>query len=1061
MNTTNNAIQLNTTTNHNDGSLLNAGTGAIATNFTHNYNGTLTMNGNIQIGVGSQTFNDGVTINGTGNLTVFNTPTMNDVTLNKALVLNSGSTLTINAGKTLTTAGGLTANTSTANVTINGGGTLLLPTVATGTIVGNPSSPSDVVLNNITVNNQGNFVLNNPNSDSELFLNDGTVFNNNGTITFAGSSDSIQTGAGVGTLNNSGSIVSSTGLTATIATTNFSNNGGTLGSLATGQTGGLIITPVAQLSGASSIAGNQISFTQNTINNVGILLVDNGVTFNLTGKSVTGSGTLQNDGLLVLSGTTIAGSLVNTGDIQQTGSASIIQNTFEWQSGTVSGTSALSANNHLFTTNGTRVLDGATIATGSAVLEDGSLEVVSGTLSVDGSLDISSPATFTLTGGEFNASILNVDGSVMINHSESFNTGLFNNNGLVQANAGTLDITGNGTHTGTFFADTGATINFLSGTHQFDDGSVFDGAGTFTKNVNANLNLIGTNVGLTIGSLASINLNQMNFGGGGNLTNLGNIFGINSTFTGDLYNEGTAELDNATFNGMFVNRSSGLVTITNSTINGDFENSGNITVLGSLNFFGALATQLDGSLTIENGNTFSVAGVNSIFDWQGGSIGNNAGVAGNFTIAGANADLRISGNGVRIIEGINITYDANLNLDGTLEIRNNGSLTLNGANNTVNAGALLKQTSGAFNNNGTLNVQSGGRYQYVSGTFGGTGDLANTGTLDLGNAMVTNAITNSAGATINASGATFTQTFTNNGTLDLSGSNSFQGGIQLNSGAQITGAGTADLNDNSLGLSDGVSLAGVAFTNVDTVSVGSGQTVNLTNVSIDSNSAFDNSGTLNVSGNVDLLGGYVQNAGITRFDQNNTNAITTGASGFVVNNGQIQGTGTINGDLIVGTATLAPGYSPGAITINGNLVLNSSSVLNIELGGNSSSLFDIITVNGTTTLGGTLNVVSFNGFVPSAGSVFDFMSFTSSSGAFSSITFDSALGSGLQFTSGAGFLRLFVPSLSPTVVSSSTGSTDFGNNLLIAFMPYRIEQISSDRAANIIEEADEGLEQCI
>ena len=130
VNNTANTITIDTSVaNLQDGGLVNAGAGTVRFDSgTTNYDGTQVMNGNIQIGLGTQNFNDGLIINGTGDLTVLSgaRAIMNNVTLNKALLLTTQSTLSINNGKTLTASGGLTADVGVdGDIVIDGvGGTL-------------------------------------------------------------------------------------------------------------------------------------------------------------------------------------------------------------------------------------------------------------------------------------------------------------------------------------------------------------------------------------------------------------------------------------------------------------------------------------------------------------------------------------------------------------------------------------------------------------------------------------------------------------------------------------------------------------------------------------------------------------------------------------------------------------------------------------------------------------------------------------------------------------------------------------------------------------------------
>jgi hypothetical protein len=248
----------------------------------------------------------------------------------------------------------------------------------------------------------------------------------------------------------------------------------------------------------------------------------------------------------------------------------------------------------------------------------------------------------------------------------------------------------------------------------------------------------------------------------------------------------------------------------------------------------------------------------------------------------------------------------------------------------------------------------------------------------------------------------------------------------------VAGAGSADLGGGDLNLNGtgNFNLNGATLNNVGTATVSAGQTLALNNTTFNNLNQFVlQTGTLDMQG-INILSGV------------------------------ISGSGIVNGNLEVGAATLAPGFSPGAITINGNLVLSNSSILNIELGGTGAGTFDVLNVLGNATLGGTLNVLPFSGFAPSAGNVFNFMSFAGSSGAFSTINISPSL-AGLQFTSGSNFLQLFVPGISPSSFNNLGGFVP-ANDILIAFDTLNNPLIDSNNDNVVtIEEADESLRQCI
>jgi len=94
--------------------------------------------------------------------------------------------------------------------------------------------------------------------------------------------------------------------------------------------------------------------------------------------------------------------------------------------------------------------------------------------------------------------------------------------------------------------------------------------------------------------------------------------------------------------------------------------------------------------------------------------------------------------------------------------------------------------------------------------------------------------------------------------------------------------------------------------------------------------------------------------------------------------GVLSGSGTLNGNVIVTGAVVAPGPSTGLLTIAasaspviaGNYTQGASSTLQAEIGGlNAGSLHDAVHVDGQATLGGTLELTLINGFVPLDGDI--------------------------------------------------------------------------------------------
>ncbi len=123
----------------------------------------------------------------------------------------------------------------------------------------------------------------------------------------------------------------------------------------------------------------------------------------------------------------------------------------------------------------------------------------------------------------------------------------------------------------------------------------------------------------------------------------------------------------------------------------------------------------------------------------------------------------------------------------------------------------------------------------------------------------------------------------------------------------------------------------------------------------------------------------------------NTGSITTIASlltftGASFENrvaGSLNGNGTIDVSNITFTnaGTINPGTSAGALNITGDLPQDTSSVINIELGGTiAGSSYDQLNISGQAMLDGILNISLIDNFIPVVGDTFDIMTFDSVSG---------------------------------------------------------------------------------
>lgn len=109
--------------------------------------------------------------------------------------------------------------------------------------------------------------------------------------------------------------------------------------------------------------------------------------------------------------------------------------------------------------------------------------------------------------------------------------------------------------------------------------------------------------------------------------------------------------------------------------------------------------------------------------------------------------------------------------------------------------------------------------------------------------------------------------------------------------------------------------------------------------------------------------------------------------GMLLAGGRLTGTNLITGAVTNSGGLLAPGLSPGGLTIDGRYVQTSGGTLAIEVAGaDPGTGFDVLTVLGAAKLGGTLQVSLLNGYSLPAGIPFEFLSAASCLSSFEAFT---------------------------------------------------------------------------
>ena len=143
-------------------------------------------------------------------------------------------------------------------------------------------------------------------------------------------------------------------------------------------------------------------------------------------------------------------------------------------------------------------------------------------------------------------------------------------------------------------------------------------------------------------------------------------------------------------------------------------------------------------------------------------------------------------------------------------------------------------------------------------------------------------------------------------------------------------------------------------------------TIAVSGAGLDIGSGFSNAGLLDVDAAMSISAPDFQNSGTLDLNDTLIVANMTNAVG-----GTVQGNGTIvtPSNPLTNAGRLSPGNSPGLLTINGDLVMLPTSIVDFELNDITQPgiNYDSIVVTGTATLAGTLDVTLAPGFFPAPG----------------------------------------------------------------------------------------------
>ena len=459
------------------------------------------------------------------------------------------------------------------------------------------------------------------------------------------------------------------------------------------------------------------------------------------------------------------------------------------------------------------------------------------------------------------------------------------------------------------------------------------------------------------------------------------------------------------------------VGVPNSTSTNVFiDNSALVNSIVTLNINATI-----GNLSIAAGDTLRMANGRAL---TFGGILSNAGTlemasAGSFTDLRVNADATINGNGTILLSNIgnNRIYGASGNERltigagqsiigsgqfgaGQLKVTNQGLIAALGSDGlTFN----VSSAAGTFNNaGGVIEVRDGSAAHFNGGTFEG-------GTL---RGQVTSALTGSVSATLsgvniegaltlrNGQGLGIAGVSTNTGTLKLDSGGSFTD-LRVNADATINGNGTillSNIGNNR--------IYGSSATN--RLTIGAGQTlrgsgqlgVNLLQITNNGSIVADQSVALTINptltdpltnhGTVSVAAGSQMTLSGSNLLQDAVAAWTTVNGSLTtplvdLRAGTLSGSGNLIGAVTNSGGIVAPGASPGKLTLQGNYAQGALGSLDIEIDGLvQGTQYDWLFVTGTASLDGALRL-DF-GYTPAPGSNFTILSSTGArTGTFSSL----------------------------------------------------------------------------
>ena len=624
--------------------------------------------------------------------------------------------------------------------------------------------------------------------------------------------------------------------------------------------------------------------------------------------------------------TSIGGNLIN---------CNILENNANTQ---VSGDASISSlRNYSGTTN-----IGGNLVANDVVNNGGQLIVVTGNANIssyltnDGNVNFGAAATIT---NLYGSGTTNFAGLTQISNRSGNGTANFSDDASIAsiADNGTLSIV------------LGKTLTLSNGSFS---GSI-SGQGALNKTTGNTLTLAGSNVDGYQG-VTTVNAGTL-------------VFDTDVTLLGRVTNDATLNFTSG----------SGLTELTTGLAGSGSTSFAGNTQVGTLD--GTIAATVsiasDKTLTVSNGNyAGTLTGGGSLVKANGGTLaltGNGAGNYSGTTTVGAGTltftqavtlGAQVTNNGtLNFTNAGNAALSTGLNGSGATSFSGDTSVgVLDGTNTaavSIAVGKVLTVNSGDFagslTGGGSLVKATGGN---LTLTGNGAGNYTGTTTVDNGtltftqNVNLVGQVTNNATLNFNGAGTSSLTTLVGSGTTTFAGNATienrsdagvvnFLGDVTIE---LLTGSGDLNIATNKELIVEQGSYTGSI--------TGSGDLVKTT------------AGQLTLSGSASSFGATLVQDGLLTV---NSDVTTTGVT--VAAGASLGGSGSINGNVVV-NGFLAPGNSPGILTVTGTETLANGSSFLAEIGGTQAGTGDAFhdqsNVVGNVVIGTgvTLDILSWNGF---------------------------------------------------------------------------------------------------